>query len=144
MGTIYTIQHQVCTSDSNGNPRRLWYVSKADTVDEEGTYALPFRIIDEGYDISTKGEALKRAGLGLDVQWIALPTVAIPPGEYRDLLELGERLDPNQPWRVVWADGGEHYAFAPSKAKAQRIADQYNRPYRNDERPIRVHVIANG
>ena len=132
----YIVQHQRTVNDNNGNPRRLWVIYR-DDQEHPTRYAHVHRIVDAGYDVSTHSRAMKAVGLDNEPHLI-LPDVDITPAQYREGLRIAERINPDQPWRVTWLDDGAVYCYASNKVHARRFAAEYNHPYRNDERPIRV------
>ena len=139
----YIVQHQRTVNDNNGNPRRLWVIYR-DSAPHPTRYAHVHRVIDEGYAISTAGQAMKEAGL--DDPYLMLPDVDITPAQYREGLRIAERINPSNPWRVRWSEPGiDHdgredliYCYAYNRSRAKRFAAEYNHPYRNTDRPVRV------
>ena len=134
---IYIVQHQRTVNDNNGNPRRLWTIYRDRDQLPPTRYVGTYRIIDEGYGISSAALAMKEAGLDNEPHLI-LPTIDITPAQYREGLRIAERINPDHPWCVRWLDDGVIYCYAANRARARRFAAEYNHPYRNDERPIRV------
>ena len=135
----YIVQHQRATHDTNGNPRQLWVIYQ-DCSTDPTRYARLHRVVDAGYGISTAAKAMKAVGLN-DTAHLILPAVDITPIEYREGLRIAESTNPDLPWRVRWVDDGidgEAFCYAASRSRARKVADEYNRPYRNTERPIRV------
>lgn len=143
---MYLIQNLRCTNDANGNPRRVWAIYHAeDDTNPNRPYAPLVRVVDEGYAYSRAADAMAVVGLGGEEGqpiFLILPSIDITPAEYRLKIQTGERLSPHSPYRVVWADGG-HWCYARTRAQANRIAKEYNHPYRNDANPIRVRVELN-
>jgi hypothetical protein len=120
----YIVQHQRTVNDTYGNPRRLWVIYR-DSAPHPTRYAHIHRVIDEGYAISTAGQAMKEAGLEED-PYLMLPDVDITPAQYREGLRIAERIDSTNPWRVRWVDdqGDETqiYCYAANRSRARRFA----------------------
>ena len=133
----YIVQHQRTSLDTNGNPRRLWVIYRDRDELPSTRYVGFYRIIDEGYGVSSAARAMKEAGLDGEPHLI-LPDIDITPGQYREGLRVAERIDPTNGWRVRWVDDGTIYCYAANRTRARRFAAEYNHPFRNDERPIRV------
>lgn len=133
--TDLIVQHCKANNDVNGNPRRCWAIYAHDG--RVGRLAGRIRVVDEGYEHGSAESALKSCGLPTDA-YVEVPPVHVTPGEYRDLVTAGERLDPANPWRVVWIDDGTVYGFARSESVARRMARDYNRPWRDEGPRVRA------
>lgn len=77
---IALLQHLRSTNDRNGNPRRLFLVTALDPISGCSMSAA----VDEGYMGRRAADPLT-ARLGFPTH---LPTLDIPPSEYRDTLRV--------------------------------------------------------